>query len=200
MEKPPIVECVNVTWNPKRCRILPPIRFSMGRELVVLQGGGYGKRVFLEIIAGRERAYTGTVQVLGEKVSSQTLIEKVALYVAGLKLPEYWTSRECLSFLAGEKSTEDLQEWAKAAGLALDVPLGKLTSADRAICGVACALSKKAELYLLYEPFAGLDESVSRELFDILTKKVEGGAAVLVGSATIPLLTDSGVRIFNLSK
>src|SRR5690606_29854422 len=67
-------------------------------------------------------------------------------------------------------------------GRLADVPVAKLSAGQRRRTALACLVARRAELWLLDEPHAGLDAAGRDELDTVLREAVRAGATVLVAS------------------
>ena len=63
-----------------------------------------------------------------------------------------------------------------------DVPVGRLSAGQKRRTALACLLARRAQLWLLDEPHAGLDATGRDELDHTLRAAVAAGATVLVAS------------------
>ncbi len=63
-----------------------------------------------------------------------------------------------------------------------DVAVGKLSAGQRRRTALACLVARRAELWLLDEPHAGLDATARDELDHILRQASSAGATIMVAS------------------
>jgi energy-coupling factor transporter ATP-binding protein EcfA2 len=63
-----------------------------------------------------------------------------------------------------------------------DVPVAKLSAGQARRTALACLVARRAELWLLDEPHAGLDADGRDELDAVLRQAVASGATVIVAS------------------
>ena len=63
-----------------------------------------------------------------------------------------------------------------------DVPVRKLSAGQKRRTALACLVARRAELWLLDEPHAGLDAAGRDELDIVLREAVNAGATVVVAS------------------
>ena len=63
-----------------------------------------------------------------------------------------------------------------------DVPVRKLSAGQRRRTALACLIARRAELWLLDEPHAGLDAAARDELDTVLRAATAAGATILVAS------------------
>jgi len=82
-------------------------------------------------------------------------------------------------------STDEVQAAMARMGLGerlAAVPVSKLSSGQRRRAALACLVARRAELWLLDEPHAGLDSSGRDELDTTLRSAAAAGATVIVAS------------------
>ncbi len=63
-----------------------------------------------------------------------------------------------------------------------DVPVRKLSAGQRRRSALACLIARRAELWLLDEPHAGLDAAGRDELDTVLRAATQAGATMIVAS------------------
>ena len=152
-------------------------------EIVLLQGpNGAGKTTLLRTCAGLVAIASGEAEVLGHDLrrDRRTVRRRVALY-------EDLTVADNLRFAARAVGADVRVAEEAMARLALDgrlrhVPVAKLSAGQRRRASVAALLARRAELWLLDEPHAGLDAD-GRDVLDALVREaIAGGATVLLAS------------------
>lgn len=159
-------------------------------EIVLLRGpNGAGKTSILRACAGLLPITRGTGEVFGLDLATQReavrprvglLGHRNGLY-ADLTVAEnvaFWGST--VGATAGEIS--GAMERMGAAGRLADVTVRKLSAGQKRRTALACLVARRAELWLLDEPHAGLDAAGRDELDTILRQAVGAGATVLVAS------------------
>src|SRR5947207_1441251 len=159
-------------------------------EIVLLQGpNGAGKTTLLRTCAGLVAIASGEAEVLGNDLrrDRRTVRRRVALLGHTGSLYEDLTVADNLRFAARAVGADVRVAEEAMSRLALDgrlrhVPVAKLSAGQRRRASVAALLARRAELWLLDEPHAGLDAD-GRDLLDALVREaVAGGATVLVAS------------------
>ena len=159
-------------------------------EIVLLQGpNGAGKTTLLRTCAGLVAIASGEAEVLGHDLrrDRRTVRRRVALLGHTGSLYEDLTVADNLRFAARAVGADVRVAEEAMSRLALDgrlrhVPVAKLSAGQRRRASVAALLARRAELWLLDEPHAGLDAE-GRDLLDALVREaVAGGATVLVAS------------------
>ncbi|GIU84125.1 MAG: ABC transporter ATP-binding protein [Acidimicrobiales bacterium] len=159
-------------------------------ELVFLQGpNGAGKTTLLRLCAGLAPLTAGEGRVLGLDLSSRGAALRRNVVLVG---PQ--------SFLFGELTVaENLEFWKRAMRMADEdlrraaVPLGleriplrarvdKLSTGQRRRVELTLVVARRAPLWLLDEPHAGLDVEGRGVLDELVGRAVDSGATVVVAS------------------
>ncbi|ASY60324.1 MULTISPECIES: sugar ABC transporter ATP-binding protein [Sinorhizobium] len=196
----PVLECRDLGWSDR----LREISFSVGEGEVVGLGGleGQGQRLLLLALFGVLRGTTGSVLVDGSPVSisGPAAARKAPLSMAlipedrkteGLMLP--MTVRENLSFAAldrvsrggvidrtkEEQSIDDMVRLLEIKTAGLDVPVGTLSGGNQQKVVIAKWLMRKPRIILLNDPTRGIDVGTKQELYQLLRRLAEAGAAIV---------------------
>jgi heme ABC exporter ATP-binding subunit CcmA len=164
--------------------------FVERRELVVLTGAnGAGKSTLLRLLAGLEPTARGTASVLGLDVGTQRdeLRRRVGLLghanglyrdLTGLENVAFWSS------LVGASASEANEACRRlgVVGSFAKRPVRTMSQGQCRRVSLACLVVRRAELWLLDEPHAGLDAAGRSELDALLRDAVSDGATVIVSS------------------
>ncbi len=159
-------------------------------EIVLLRGpNGAGKTSLLRLCAGLLPVERGEAMVLGcDLVADRTAVRnRVGLLGHSNGLYADLTVADNVRFWGatvgatpGEVAAS-LQRMGLANRLA-HVPVGRLSAGQRRRTALACLIARRAELWLLDEPHAGLDAAGRDELDDTLRAAAAAGATVMVAS------------------
>ena len=126
---------------------------------------GSGKSTLLKLLAGILQPTSGTVSFQGERVTRRSA--SVIAYQPDVDLfHEKLTGDEVFEFYDSQFtdfSIDKAHEIAAFLQVQTTVQLGKLSKGNRGRIKMATFLARDAQLYLFYDPFAGLDP-IAREL------------------------------------
>jgi heme ABC exporter ATP-binding subunit CcmA len=159
-------------------------------EIVLLRGpNGAGKTTLLRVCAGLVPLARGTGRVVGCDLATQreAVRSRVGLLGHSNGLYGELTVRENVQFWgATVGATRDevdasLERLGLAARLAA-VPVARLSAGQKRRTALACLVARRAELWLLDEPHAGLDAAGRDDLDATLRAAVTAGATVVVAS------------------
>ena len=159
-------------------------------EIVLLRGpNGAGKTTLLRLCAGLLPVVRGTAVVLGHDLVSDREGVRPHVGLLGHQNGLYadLTVRENVRFW-GETvgaSADEIAASMTRMGVAdrlADVPVNKLSAGQKRRTALAGLVARRARLWLLDEPHAGLDQSGRDELDATLRQAAGAGATILVAS------------------
>ena len=173
-------------------RAVDQLGFEVKRgELYALLGpNGAGKTTTLRMIAGLLGADSGSINVFGVDARADPLVAKsmIAWLPDEPMIYDKLTAWEYLEFVAGlwgvdaKTAAARAEELLKLLGL-WDNRNDRCESFSRGMkqkAVLAAALIHEPKLLMLDEPLTGLDAAASRFVKDLLRRKVEDGAAVIL--------------------
>ncbi len=159
-------------------------------EIVLLQGpNGAGKTSLLRVCAGLLPIERGTGHVLGIDLATnrEAIRSRVGLlgHANGLYLDltvmqnlQFWAST--VAATSSEVSTAMVT--MRIDGRLAEVKASQLSAGQRRRCALASLIVRRAEIWLLDEPHAGLDAAGRDELDALLRSAVASGATVVLAS------------------
>ena len=170
---------------------LAGVDFSVTRgEIVLLQGpNGAGKTSLLRVCAGLLPMERGTGVILGMDVSLQRedIRSRVGFlgHANGLYL-DLTVAQNMKFWAATVHATDDEVASAMSRmnvdGRLADVRASELSAGQRRRTALASLIVRRAEIWLLDEPHAGLDATGRNEIDDVLRQAVHAGATVVLAS------------------
>ena len=191
METEPVVQLVDVVAVLDRFPALAGATLTVRRgEIVLLRGpNGAGKTTLLRLCAGLLAPTRGTAVVLGIDLAEerQAVRSRVGLLGHTNGLYTDLTVHENVRFWgatigATEQEIAAAQERMGLSTRLAAVPVRKLSAGQRRRAALACLIARRAELWLLDEPHAGLDAAARDELDDVLRAAQQAGATLMVAS------------------
>jgi heme ABC exporter ATP-binding subunit CcmA len=159
-------------------------------QIVLLQGpNGAGKTTLLRLCAGLLPVARGEVEVLGHDLRHDraAVRRRVGLLGHSNGLYAELTVRDNVRFWGRTVGATQQEVEAALARLGLadrlaDLRVGRLSAGQRRRTALACLVARRAELWLLDEPHAGLDANGRDELDRVLRAAAAAGATVMVAS------------------
>ena len=152
-----------------------------GTVTVLLGGNGAGKSTLLRIAAGASFPTRGRVR---------RPERSVAYLPERLPVDQRLTAEEYLRHMAALRGAASSRVLARSSSLlerlelnpGPRVPIGRLSKGNRQKVHLARVFAAEAELSVLDEPFAGLDEDASVELRALVIEAREGGRSVVLSA------------------
>ncbi len=159
-------------------------------EIVLLRGpNGAGKTTLLRLCAGLVPITRGTAHVVGHDLATErdAVRRRVGLLGHQNGLYRDLSVAENIGFWGSTVGATDAEIAAAMARLGVDgrirdVTVGKLSAGQRRRTALACLVARRAELWLLDEPHAGLDAAARDELDQTLRQAASAGATIMVAS------------------
>ena len=159
-------------------------------EIVLLRGpNGAGKTSLLRLCAGLLPVERGSAVVLGcDLAEDRTAVRnRVGLLGHSNGLYTDLTVADNVGFWGSTVGATSAEIAASLARMGLDgrlakVRVSRLSAGQRRRTALACLVARRAELWLLDEPHAGLDAAGRDELDATLREAAGSGATVLVAS------------------
>jgi heme ABC exporter ATP-binding subunit CcmA len=175
-------------------------------EIVLLQGpNGAGKTSLLRLCAGLLPVERGAATVLGcDLVADRTAVRnRVGLLGHANGLYAELTVHDNVRFWGATVGASEAEVTAALARMALagrlrDVAVGRLSAGQRRRTALACLVARRAELWLLDEPHAGLDAVGRDDLDGILRAAAAAGATVLVASHELERVGQLATRVVDV--
>jgi heme ABC exporter ATP-binding subunit CcmA len=159
-------------------------------EIVWLRGpNGAGKTTLLRLCAGLVPLTRGRGTVLGCDLLTERERLRPLVGVLGHRNGLYLdlTVRENVAFWGSTVGAGAAEQTAALQRLGLaerlgDVPVRRLSAGQQRRTALACLVVRRAELWLLDEPHAGLDAAGRDDLDAIIRQAASSGATVVVAS------------------
>ena len=175
-------------------------------EIVLLQGpNGAGKSTLLRACAGLMPVIRGTANVLGFDltVDRESVRERVGLLGHQNGLFGELTIAENVSFWSTVVGASVQEQTSAMERMAIDGKLAnrrvsELSAGQKRRCALACLVVRRAELWLLDEPHAGLDAMGRDEIDRIVKEAAASGATVVVASHEIERAQQLATRTVSL--
>lgn len=159
-------------------------------EIVLLRGpNGAGKTTLLRLCAGLLPIERGSARVLGLDLTVDREAVRRRVGLIGHTNGSYpdLTVTENVRFWgrtigATDDEVASAMQRMKIDGRLADVPVSRLSAGQRRRTALASLIARRAELWLLDEPHAGLDADGRDELDSVLRVAASSGATIVVAS------------------
>jgi len=187
----PVIELIDVVAVLGQFPALAGANLQVSRgEIVLLQGpNGAGKTSILRVCAGLLPIERGSGRVLGIDLVTQRdeVRSRVGLLGHSNGLYLDLTVEQNIRFWASMvNATEDeivrAMSLMRIDGRLSSVKAARLSAGQRRRCALASLIVRRAEIWLLDEPHAGLDAQGRDELDSVLRHAVSAGATIVLAS------------------
>jgi ABC-2 type transport system ATP-binding protein len=193
-------------WGRDKVRALEDLDLTIGRGEVfgLLGPNGSGKSTTIKLLLGLIFASKGEAYVLGEKVGSPKINEKIGFLPEESYLYRFLNGEETLYFygdifkIPRHILRKRVPELLDTVGLDAKARKRKLREYSKGMArriGLAQALINNPELVLLDEPTTGLDPIGTREMKDLIVSLKQQGKTVILCSHLLADVQDVCDRI-----
>jgi ABC-2 type transport system ATP-binding protein len=174
------------------------VTVPQGRFFGFLGPNGAGKTTTIKILMGLAKPTSGVVQVLGMKMPEQSLEirKQLGLVPDDSLLFDYLTGMEYLEFVArlyglprdvARERSRELLKLFELEGNDRKL-IGEYSKGMRKRTAMAAALIHRPRLFLMDEPFEGVDAVGARLMKDILLDQVRHGATIFLTSHVLDVV------------
>jgi ABC-2 type transport system ATP-binding protein len=205
--QPPAIEIrdLHKVYNGFRAVDGLSVTVPQGSFFGFLGPNGAGKTTTIKILMGLSQPTSGSVKVFGLRLPEESLAvrKQIGLVPDDTLLFDYLTGVEYLEFIARLYGVDKPTARARAKEL---MHLFQLTEDPRKLIGdyskgmrkrvaMAAALIHRPKLFLMDEPFEGVDVVGARLMKDILLEQVRHGATVFLTSHVLEVVERLCTRI-----
>jgi heme ABC exporter ATP-binding subunit CcmA len=175
-------------------------------DIVLLRGpNGAGKTTLLRLCAGLVPMVRGTGSILGFDVATERESIRRHVGVLGHQNGLYLdlTVGENIRFWGATVGASDAETHAAMTRLGVadrlvDIPVRKLSAGQKRRTALACLVARRAQLWLLDEPHAGLDAVARDELDTTLRQAAASGATIVVASHELERAGSLATRVVDV--
>ena len=168
------------------------LTIEKGTIFGLLGPNGAGKSTTLNLLCGLLRPSNGEISLFNRKLEpfDKNILQRIGYLPEENILPDYVSLKQLLNFLAHIFQLTPKQENKRLEWLVEQFQLRELlskrirflSSGQKRICGIACALLNQPELLILDEPTVYLDPLAVKRLSALLTDLKSKGATVIISS------------------
>lgn len=163
-----LLEIKNLSYKKNQKKILQNVNLTLqpGKIVALLGKNGAGKTTLLRITAGIAKNYTGTITVSGsqdltERKAHLSFSDSLSGFRESIKISQLAEFYQKLYFDFDNKQFEQLLKFMK---LDSNLNLAQMSKGMREKLIIALSFSRKTDLYLLDEPFSGIDAMARKKI------------------------------------
>ncbi|CCI85594.1 ATP-binding cassette domain-containing protein [Lactobacillus pasteurii] len=179
-----LLKITGLNYKKNQKYILRDVNLTLdeGKIIALLGENGAGKTSLMRVIAGVAKNYSGQVELAGGK---EEAFRKAHLsFTDGLSgFGDTTKIKEVVNFyesLYSDFSENEFDELRKFMKLDLDMRLNQLSRGMREKLIIALTFARKADLYLLDEPFGGIDAMARKKIINSIILWKEDKATILI--------------------
>ena len=165
-----LLEIRDLTYKKNLKTILDNINLNLqpGKIVALLGENGAGKTTLMRIISGMAKNYHGTVTISGENMIAErkahlSFTDGLTGFANSTKIKEIVKFYKIIYQDFDQNQFEQLRQFMK---LDSEIRLSEMSKGMREKLIIALAFSRKADLYLLDEPFSGIDAMARKKIIN----------------------------------
>ena len=179
-----LLEIRDLTYKKNLKTILDNINLNLqpGKIVALLGENGAGKTTLMRIISGMAKNYHGTVTISGESNVAErkahlSFTDGLTGFANSTKIKEIVKFYEIIYQDFDQNQFEQLRQFMK---LDSEMRLSEMSKGMREKLIIALAFSRKADLYLLDEPFSGIDAMARKKIINSIILWKPENSTILV--------------------
>ncbi|MBR7082029.1 MAG: ABC transporter ATP-binding protein [Oscillospiraceae bacterium] len=169
--------------------VLKNVSFSVRQNRIVglLGPNGSGKTTLIKIISGLLSDYSGRAEICGMAPCVET--KALVSYLPDrMSLPEWMTVKMAIRLFAdffADFDTERAREMLGTLGVSPDKRIGQLSKGMKEKLQLCLCMSRRAKLYVLDEPIAGVDPAARDVIMSTILGNFGEGSSILLSTHII---------------
>ena len=184
-----LIEFKNVTKYYGSKLVLNQINLSLkkGRIIGLLGPNGSGKTTMIKIINGLLKSYQGEILIDGKKIGKET--KQMISYLPDESYFQDWMkAKDALNLfkdLYTDFQYEHCLELMRSFNLTPDMKIKTMSKGMKEKFQLCLVMSRKAKIYILDEPIAGVDPATREVILDLILNNYDEDALVLISTHLI---------------
>ncbi len=184
-----ILECKNLSKVYKNAVALNSINlsFEKGRIVGLLGPNGSGKTTLIKTVNGLLTPTMGEITVNGEPIGAKT--KNIVSYLPDRNfLPQWMTVGQMIRYYSDfytDFRPECASDMLKNLGIGPEMRIKTLSKGTQEKVALILVMSRKAKLYLLDEPIAGVDPATRDYILRTIISNYEEDATVIISTHLI---------------
>lgn len=184
-----LIEFKNLTKYYGSKLVLNQLNLSLkkGRIIGLLGPNGSGKTTMIKIINGLLKSYQGEVVIDGKKIGKET--KQMISYLPDESYVQDWMkAKDALNLfkdLYKDFNYEHCIELMTSFNLTPDMKIKTMSKGMKEKFQLCLVMSRKAKIYVLDEPIAGVDPAAREVILDLILNNYDEDALVLISTHLI---------------
>lgn len=184
-----LIEFKNLTKYYGSKLVLNQLNLSLkkGRIIGLLGPNGSGKTTMIKIINGLLKSYQGEVVIDGKKIGKET--KQMISYLPDESYFQDWMkAKDALNLfkdLYEDFNYEHCIELMTSFNLTPDMKIKTMSKGMKEKFQLCLVMSRKAKIYVLDEPIAGVDPAAREVILDLILNNYDEDALVLISTHLI---------------
>lgn len=169
--------------------VLDGVSFSaeQGQVIGLLGPNGCGKTTLIKILTGLIKDYSGTVKIDSDEPGAYTK-SMVSYLPEKTFLPDWMRPVDAIEYYADfykDFDREKAQDMVKKLGLDPKQRVKTMSKGQQEKLNLILVMSRNAKLYILDEPFGGVDPASRSKILDMIMNNYDKDATILMSTHLI---------------
>ena len=184
-----VLECRNLTKSYGSTKALDNVNLTLesGRIIGLLGPNGSGKTTLIKLANRMLVPTEGELLICGQKPGVET--KKIVSYLPDRNfLPEWMNCKELIWMYEDfykDFDTERAVEMIRSLNIDHKMPMKKMSKGTKEKLQLILTMSRRAKLYLLDEPIAGVDPAARDYILHTILSNYDEGATILISTHLI---------------
>lgn len=179
-----LVKCTNLCKSYGKKQVIKNLNLTIGRGKIIglLGPNGSGKTTLMKLLNGLLQPTEGEILINGENPGIES--KKIISYLPDkMYFADWMNVKDLMDFFDdfyADFQREKAEEMCNRLGISMKDKIKKLSKGNKEKVQLILVMSRKAQLYLLDEPIAGVDPAARDYILDtILTNYNEEGTILI---------------------
>jgi ABC-2 type transport system ATP-binding protein len=184
-----LIQCKNVCKNYGSGVVLNNLNLSLGRGRIVglLGPNGTGKTTLIKLLCGLLQPTSGTIEINGIQPGPETKAQ-VSYLPDRMYFADWMRARDLLDLFAdfyADFDRERAQQMCASLGISPLARLKSMSKGTKEKMQLVLVMSRRAQLYLLDEPIAGVDPAARDFILNTILTNYSPEGSVLISTHLI---------------
>lgn len=184
-----LIECINLQKNYGKKEVLKNVELHIqkGRIIGLLGPNGSGKTTLLKLMNGLLQPTDGNILIRGMEPGEET--KSIVSYLPDkMYFADWMKVKDLMDFFTdfyADFDRERAEEMCRSLGISLEDKIKKLSKGNKEKVQLILVMCRKAQVYLLDEPIAGVDPAARDYILDTILKNYNEEGTVIISTHLI---------------